>query len=128
MQNGGLAEVVRDRQKKRLVAGELGDGAFRLLVELPVGVQLREERLESPLLREHRHAEEERACILVLRDRLEPLEVLLPETEHLKTQRTCPPGGYGLGGQALLVLQSGLEHLGKLCQLDVVRKGDLQPA
>src|SRR5918999_4406637 len=96
MQNGGLAEVVRDRQKKRLVAGELGDGAFRLLVELPVGVQLREERLESPLLREHRHAEEERACILVLRDRLEPLEVLLPETEHLKTQRTCPPGGYGM--------------------------------
>ena len=93
MKNGGLAKVVRDGEQEGLVAGKLCDGALRVVVELVVPCELGQERLEPPLLREVGHAKEERPRVLVLRDRLEPLDVLLPETEHLKDNARPLPMG-----------------------------------
>jgi hypothetical protein len=78
----GRVEVLRDREQESGVDGQLRDSAFRLLVQLVVPGQLGEERLEPALLREGGHAEEQFAGILVLRDRLEPFDVVMREFEH----------------------------------------------
>jgi hypothetical protein len=76
------AKVIGDRKQEGLILRELGDAPLRLLVEIVVAPELGQERLDLPLLRESGHAKEESSGIVVLRDRLEPLEVLLAEGEH----------------------------------------------
>jgi hypothetical protein len=90
-----VAEVVRDSQEEGLVLRQLGDRALRVVIELVIVVQLGEERLQAALLRERGHAKEERPGVLILRDRLEPLDVLLQETEHLGPNDR--PGSLGTG-------------------------------
>ena len=82
MENLGLVDVVLDREQERRVAGELGKRALRRIVQLVVGCELAQERLQPPGLRHLGHAQEELSRVLVLGDRLERLEVLEPEAEH----------------------------------------------
>src|ERR1700694_4025920 len=82
MHNPGAAEVIVDHEQERLVLGDLAQRALRELVELGRVGELDQERAQLALLRQRRHAQEDRAGLLVLGDRLQRLEILQPLAEH----------------------------------------------
>jgi len=82
-------DVVLDREQEALVAGELRERHFRLRVEVSVVLELAEEWLQPAVLAQVGHPKKELARVLVLRDRLERLDVLEPQPIHTGA---TPPG------------------------------------
>src|ERR1044072_6841725 len=84
--------VVLDRVQEAAVARELRERHLRLRVEVLVVLELAEERDEAPPLAHRRHAQEEVARIVVLRDRLEGLEILQPQALNLPAHTGATTG------------------------------------
>src|SRR4029077_10374538 len=63
----------------------------RRLVELPVMGDLGDEVRQPAVVRHGRHAEEDLPRVVILRDRLERLEILKPGREH-QYWNACAPG------------------------------------
>src|SRR3954454_23375245 len=118
-----LAEVLLDGEEERLVRGELGQlplrGVAAAGVRCDLGEEVRqaapplqrgprcvlgEEVRQASRLLQRGNPEEDLAAIVVLRDRLEGLDVLKPQPVHrLFNDRTysadtAPPRGWGPGG------------------------------
>src|SRR5215208_2829403 len=110
-------EVLLDRSEERRVGRELHDGAFRPGVELVVGGQLGEERLEPAFAREHRHAQKQLPRGVVLRDLLQRFEVFEQRLMHGP-----------LTAAANRWLRSGLERLYELRETVLVGEVDLEAA
>src|SRR5262245_27491851 len=89
----GADEVVLDREQEGLVLRELDEAGLRRRVEVPVERDLDHEARSAPRLRERGHPEEDPPGLLVLRDRLELLEVVEPQGVH---EFPTPPGAGGL--------------------------------
>src|SRR5207248_6865215 len=86
-------EVVLEGEEERPVAGQLAQRSLQLVVEVVVTSDLRQEGARAARLAQGRHPEEDLASVVVLGDRLERLEVLEPETEHLLGATTPPRRG-----------------------------------
>src|SRR5438309_11698162 len=106
VQRARAVDVVLHRMQKALVTGELGEGHLRLVVEIAVVLELTQERLQAPVLREMGHAQEEVPCVLVLRDRLERFDVLQPEPVH---EGATGPGSPWLRGTQTRCLMGSLD-------------------
>src|SRR5437879_11263068 len=95
VQDRRALEVVLYRQEERVVLGELLERALRLVVELLVASHLVQEALHLAVPRHRCHAEEDPLRLVVLRDRLERLHVVQPQSEHATVERAGRPTGYG---------------------------------
>src|SRR3954454_4872889 len=61
-------EVVLHGDEEGMVVRELGEVVLRLVVDLVVALDLRDERRQAPGARHRRHAEEDPPRVVVLRD------------------------------------------------------------
>src|SRR5262249_22461647 len=111
-------DVVLDCEQEAVVGGELGEHDLRLAVEVVVVLELTKERLEPSVLAQVRHPQKEIPRVLVLRDRLEGLDVLQPEAVH--TDATPRPPRW-------LRAYEPLQRLGQLRELGLRVDGDVEP-
>src|SRR5919197_3966134 len=95
MENLCAVEVVLYRQEERRVFGDLSQVPLRHVVELAVLRELVEEGAELAGLGERGHPQNEVTRHVILGDRLERFEVLMPAREHVKPQRRAAVVGYG---------------------------------
>ncbi len=108
------AEVFLHREQERAVARELGELPLRHVVELAVVGELVEEVRQPAVVRHGRHLQEDAARVGVLRDRLEGLELLEPQTEHRKFTTPAQTGWIRPdSGIVEAVIPADSHHLGQ---------------
>src|SRR5207248_1692671 len=92
VQDLGAAEVVLDREQELRVSGDLGQRRLGHVVELGVVCELEQERAKAAGLAECGHPQDEVTRDVVLGDRFERFEVLVPAGEHRQgVNASLPP-------------------------------------
>ena len=74
----GALEVVLEREQEGVVLRELAEGPLGLVVQILVTGQLGQEAAHLAVTRHRCHTEEDLPRLVVLRDRLEGLDVVQP--------------------------------------------------
>src|SRR3989442_15068959 len=82
MKNLGALEVLLDGEEETGILGQLLQGSLRLVVEILVARQLGQKASHLTVAGQRSHAKEDLLGLVVLRDGLQRLHVLQPQSVH----------------------------------------------